>query len=130
MNSTKDNPIGFFDSGIGGTSIWKEVHKLLPNDIFLKTKKTNSALKNDSKRTHSRILPPNGTLCRFKYKGNEYTGRINNGKFSVNGYGTFTSLSSASIAVSKTSRNGWRDWELKIPGAKLWILADIWRGKS
>ena len=32
MNSTKDNPIGFFDSGIGGTSIWKEVHKLLPNE--------------------------------------------------------------------------------------------------
>ncbi len=26
------NPIGLFDSGIGGTSIWKEVHKLLPNE--------------------------------------------------------------------------------------------------
>ena len=25
-------PIGFFDSGIGGTSIWKEVTKLLPNE--------------------------------------------------------------------------------------------------
>ena len=25
-------PIGFFDSGIGGTSIWKEVVKLLPNE--------------------------------------------------------------------------------------------------
>jgi len=24
--------IGIFDSGIGGTSIWKEVHKLLPNE--------------------------------------------------------------------------------------------------
>ena len=32
MNSTEDYPIGFFDSGIGGTSIWKEVHKLLPNE--------------------------------------------------------------------------------------------------
>ncbi len=32
MNSIKDNPIGFFDSGIGGTSIWKEVHKLLSNE--------------------------------------------------------------------------------------------------
>lgn len=30
-------PIGFFDSGIGGTSIWKEVRKMLPNEdtIFL-----------------------------------------------------------------------------------------------
>lgn len=26
------NPIGLFDSGIGGTSIWKEVNALLPNE--------------------------------------------------------------------------------------------------
>jgi len=25
-----NNPIGLFDSGIGGTSIWKEIHQLLP----------------------------------------------------------------------------------------------------
>lgn len=25
-----EQPIGFFDSGVGGTSIWKEVHALLP----------------------------------------------------------------------------------------------------
>lgn len=30
MNS--NNPIGLFDSGIGGTSIWKEIHELLPNE--------------------------------------------------------------------------------------------------
>ena len=24
------NPIGIFDSGVGGTSIWKEIHELLP----------------------------------------------------------------------------------------------------
>ncbi|MFI1771875.1 glutamate racemase [Thalassobellus citreus] len=28
--STK--PIGIFDSGVGGTSIWKEIHNLLPNE--------------------------------------------------------------------------------------------------
>ncbi|TFG73064.1 MAG: glutamate racemase [Flavobacteriales bacterium] len=30
-------PIGIFDSGVGGTSIWKEIHKLLPheNTIYL-----------------------------------------------------------------------------------------------
>lgn len=28
----KNNPIGLFDSGIGGTSIWKEINKLLPNE--------------------------------------------------------------------------------------------------
>ncbi len=32
-----DRPIGIFDSGVGGTSIWKEIHKLLPheNTIYL-----------------------------------------------------------------------------------------------
>jgi len=27
-----NNPIGLFDSGIGGTSIWKEIHTLMPNE--------------------------------------------------------------------------------------------------
>lgn len=27
-----DNPIGLFDSGIGGTSIWKAIHTLMPNE--------------------------------------------------------------------------------------------------
>lgn len=31
MNSN-NQPIGIFDSGIGGTSIWKAIHKLLPNE--------------------------------------------------------------------------------------------------
>ena len=29
---TNDQPIGIFDSGIGGTSIWKAIHELLPNE--------------------------------------------------------------------------------------------------
>ena len=29
---TNNNPIGVFDSGIGGTSIWKAIHELLPNE--------------------------------------------------------------------------------------------------
>jgi len=32
---TNNNPIGLFDSGIGGTSIWKEIHELLPNEDTL-----------------------------------------------------------------------------------------------
>lgn len=34
---TNNNPIGLFDSGIGGTSIWKEIQELLPheNTIYL-----------------------------------------------------------------------------------------------
>ncbi|WP_394364880.1 glutamate racemase [Polaribacter tangerinus] len=36
-----NNPIGFFDSGVGGTSIWKEVVTLLPNEntIYLSDSK-------------------------------------------------------------------------------------------
>lgn len=32
-----DNPIGLFDSGVGGTSIWREINQLLPyeNSIYL-----------------------------------------------------------------------------------------------
>lgn len=33
MNNS--NPIGLFDSGIGGTSIWKAIHELLPNEDTL-----------------------------------------------------------------------------------------------
>lgn len=29
---TNNHPIGLFDSGIGGTSIWKEIHNLMPNE--------------------------------------------------------------------------------------------------
>lgn len=38
---SNSNPIGFFDSGVGGTSIWKEVVQLLPfeNSIYLSDSK-------------------------------------------------------------------------------------------
>jgi glutamate racemase len=29
---TNNNPIGLFDSGVGGTSIWKAINQLLPNE--------------------------------------------------------------------------------------------------
>lgn len=32
LNKISTNPIGVFDSGVGGTSIWKEIHALLPNE--------------------------------------------------------------------------------------------------
>ena len=28
----EENPIGFFDSGLGGLSVWKEVYALIPNE--------------------------------------------------------------------------------------------------
>jgi glutamate racemase len=32
MTLDQEKPIGLFDSGIGGTSIWKAIHHLLPNE--------------------------------------------------------------------------------------------------
>ena len=34
---TNKNAIGLFDSGVGGTSIWKAIHQLMPseNTIYL-----------------------------------------------------------------------------------------------
>lgn len=29
---SNNQPIGLFDSGVGGTSIWKEIHSLMPNE--------------------------------------------------------------------------------------------------
>ena len=32
VSMINNNPIGLFDSGIGGTSIWKAIHQLMPNE--------------------------------------------------------------------------------------------------
>ena len=47
-----NKPIGFFDSGVGGTSIWREVHQLLPNEntIYLADSK-NAPYGEKSKET-------------------------------------------------------------------------------
>ncbi|KAA3610676.1 MAG: restriction endonuclease subunit R [Calditrichaeota bacterium] len=74
-------------------------------------------------------FPPNETLCRFSYKGQTYHGTIKNGFLQVESFGQYKSFSAASVAVSRTSRNGWLDWELKLPTSSRWVLADIWRKK-
>ncbi|RBW57303.1 glutamate racemase [Tenacibaculum sp. E3R01] len=41
MKAQSQNPIGIFDSGVGGTSIWKEIQLLMPNEntIYLSDSK-------------------------------------------------------------------------------------------
>lgn len=72
-------------------------------------------------------LPPEGTECRFSYRHKMYEGIIMNAALNVSGYGTFKSFSGASVKITDTSRNGWRDWEIRLPGETKWILADVWR---
>ena len=72
-------------------------------------------------------LPPDGTVGRFTYFGKTYTGKVIDGVLYVDGVeGKFSSLSSASAAISGTSRNGWNDWYLLNEHGS-WILANEWR---
>ena len=94
------------------------------NKIKLHTPEKRSMIK------MSNSLPPDGTLCKFNYKNSLYEGRITDKQIFIEGFGVFSSFSSASVKISSTSRNGWFDWELWIPGSGQWILADIWRKKQ
>lgn len=74
------------------------------------------------------LLPPDGTRCRFTYAAREYQGAIVGGQVTVENIpGTFGSFSAASGAVTDTSRNGWEDWELLLPGSEDWVRAVAWR---
>jgi Type I restriction enzyme R protein N terminus (HSDR_N) len=74
-------------------------------------------------------LPPDGTECRFAYKGKEFRGRIERGELSVVELGRFSSFSAASVKATRTARNGWRDWEIRLPNETRWVLADTWRSQ-
>lgn len=72
-------------------------------------------------------LPPDGTLCKFLYAGRQYDGVIKNRRLLVEGIETpFGSLSAASRSITKTSRNGWNDWQFRDAHGQ-WMLANEWR---
>ena len=109
----------------------KELIEGIERDIDLKQELgSNFSESNKDENYNVHDLPPNGTECRFTYKGKEYNGSIKNGFLEVPSYGNFKSFSGASIKLTKTSRNGWNDWELKIPGNTKWIIASTWRRMS
>jgi hypothetical protein len=77
---------------------------------------------------HGSRLPPEGTRCRFTYGLKEYRGTVADGRIEIDDMpGTFGSFSAASGAVTNTSRNGWEDWELLVPGSEDWLPASMWR---
>jgi len=90
-----------------------------------KRKNIEKTQKTKTKKTNR--FPPNGTSCRFVYKGQTYHAEIHNNQMTVDNYGVFSSFSAASVKISQTSRNGWKDWEVWSPKSKRWILADVWR---
>ena len=84
-----NNPIGLFDSGVGGTSIWKEIHQLLPyeNTIYLadslnapygnksKEEITSLSVKNTELLLENNLLrePSNQSIIQFITNSSDIT---------------------------------------------------------
>jgi hypothetical protein len=83
------------------------------------------------------VILPHGTALRMPYdRGTQkYKGRIENGKWHINGK-NFESPSGAAseLAVTKkgkaTKLNGWNYWEVKRPGDSQWIPLRALRGQA
>lgn len=105
----------------------KNIQRIFPIETngVQKRKNLEKAKKTRTKKTNR--FPPNGTSCRFVYKGQTYHAEIQNNQMIVDNYGAFSSFSAASVKISQTSRNGWKDWEVWTPESKRWIVADVWR---
>lgn len=77
-------------------------------------------------RNGRNVFLPNGTKLRAAYAGKEMTGDIKRGMWVVEGQ-KFTSPSAALNAFARThagetvNLNGWRHWEVRVPGAQTWI---------
>ena len=72
---------------------------------------------------------PNGTEFRATTKGKLHTGRIENGKFIVDGK-AFAGLSPAAKHLTGYSQNGWKFWSCKRPGDVDFISVDRLRKKG
>ena len=111
--------------------VHRQCHPKDDNNVsaFLEWWKGDGLAQNVESSPKNSFPPPEGTKASFKYKGSMYVGLIQNGKLVVAGDGQrdYGSFSKASDAITKTSRNGWRDWELLLPGKSEWVLADDWR---
>lgn len=73
-------------------------------------------------------LPPIGTECSFRYADKVWNGFIIEGGMRIEGLdGIASTFTAASRMVTGTSRNGWMDWRLRLPGTTTELLADEWR---
>lgn len=74
-------------------------------------------------------LPPEATEVRFDHKGQMFRGVIRGGVILLSEprNASHKSFSAASRAIVGTTRNGWRDWQVLLPGSQDWMPADQWR---
>ena len=99
---------------------------IVEKSLYRQKETTTKQLESLITNTKSRELPEDGTECRFTYKNKLYLGTIKDGMLCVENQ-KFKSFSGASVEISQTSRNGWIDWEIKLPNTNNWLLADRWR---
>lgn len=64
---------------------------------------------------------PAGTEFRANHKGQTHHARVDNGALVLNGE-RFDTPSSAAVAITKNSVNGWIFWECRLPGKSSWQL--------
>ncbi len=72
---------------------------------------------------------PQDTEFRATYKGQQYSGIVENGALVVNGE-RFTSPSAAAVSITSNPVNGWRFWECKSPSSSQWKLIASLRKES
>ena len=68
---------------------------------------------------------PTGTELRARYKGQQFSARIEDGRWLDSENREHSSPSAAARAITDTSVNGWRFWEAKRPGDQGWRRLDV-----
>lgn len=76
--------------------------------------------------------PPAGTVAKFEFSNQYHMGEIKNGMLVLTsgphkGESCKSFTAASRVVTEGTSRNGWKDWHLKLPDEESWILADDWR---
>lgn len=111
--------------------VHRECHPRSDQEVkeFQRWWQANQGLSMDSKNPPRSFPPPDWTVAKFEFRGQIHFGEFREGMLVLSGnHGKrFESFSAASKEVTKTSRNGWRDWFLRLPDELDWKLADDWR---
>jgi hypothetical protein len=63
---------------------------------------------------------PHGTEFRAQYKGQSYTGKVDDGALVLDGK-RYTSPSAAAMSITASPVNGWMFWDARQPGRHRWV---------
>lgn len=72
------------------------------------------------------VIFPSGTEFRASHKGSDVYGKVEKGALVVDGK-RYDSPSSAAVAITGTSVNGWVFWYCKMPGKNSWQILKSFR---